>query len=198
MHKGSILSLTLNSWEASGARLDHQMGEGTRALGEAGRDRVPSGSGGYCASVRPSHSRAGPPPLDAALPRCGRPETSWSNWKNHSHCRGHEWWLRIPLSISPLFTELIRGFRSIETCLLGFGSWVPAWKGGPDTTAALATRKGCPTQAECNLVSPRPRQLPARVGARWWVVVRLQRLLELVLILLGTSKEGSWVGREPQ
>lgn len=44
----------------------------------------------------------------------------------------------------------------------------------------------------------RPRQLPARVGATWWVVVRLQRLSELVLILLGTSKEGSWVGREPQ
>lgn len=44
----------------------------------------------------------------------------------------------------------------------------------------------------------RPRQLPARAGARWWVVGRLQRLLELVLILLGTSKEGSWVGRKPQ
>jgi hypothetical protein len=46
-------------------------------------------------------------------------------------------------------------------------------------------------------MEPDPGNFPLVQGGGWWVVVRLQRVLELVLVLLGTSQEGSWVGREP-
>lgn len=100
-----------------------------------------------------------------------------------------------PFNFSLVYLAYYYRLQINSDLLLGFGSSRHHCSAG--NQEGLPYPGGMqPCVETCNRA--RPRQLPARAGASWWVVVvRLQRLLELVLILLGISREGNWVEREP-